>query len=73
MLPNECSGYPPSCPENEGTGCYCSRTRNASRCKRSHPHESMGEECHAMTLFERAAAKRRSQPDTPETGGGEKP
>lgn len=31
--PAECSGDPNSCPENEGTGCPCSRERNASQAK----------------------------------------
>jgi len=68
-LPSDCSGDPRSCPDNEGTGCVCSRHRASIVCKRSHPHDAMDYDCRLMTLVERQAAEARSQSDR--SGGAE--
>jgi hypothetical protein len=56
-LPTDCSGDPSSCPDNEGTGCFCSRFLATTDCKRSHPHEDMNEECQQLTLIARASQR----------------
>lgn len=55
-LPSDCSGEPTSCPDNEGTGCYCSRELAARTCFRSHPHENMADECQWLTEIARRGA-----------------
>jgi hypothetical protein len=53
-LPSDCSGDPTSCPDNEGTGCFCSRSLSARNCTRSHPHENMtADECRWLTEIAR--------------------
>ncbi len=47
--PSDCSDDPNSCPDNEGTGCHCSRERNALVAEqRPDPDRALCSSCHGQ-------------------------